>query len=88
LNTQIPYFAVTKESKLHEFKASIQLLKTLNPPLKLVIAGNHDFTMDTPAFRKKVAEAPEPLAPGLVSNFCGSYGKKDGYSTRRLTSYF
>lgn len=66
---------LTKESKLHEFEASIRLLKTLNAPLKLVIAGNHDFTMDIPAFRKKVAEAPEPLDPGLVSKFYGSYGE-------------
>lgn len=44
---------LTEESKLEEYRASIQLLKDIHAPLKLVIAGNHDFTMDIPAFRKK-----------------------------------
>ncbi|KAJ5130944.1 uncharacterized protein N7515_006983 [Penicillium bovifimosum] len=48
---------LTTQSQLHEYKASIRLLQAINAPLKLVIAGNHDFTMDIPEFHKKVAEA-------------------------------
>lgn len=48
---------LTAQSQLHEYKASIRLLQAINAPLKLVIAGNHDFTMDIPIFHKKVAEA-------------------------------
>lgn len=48
---------LTEESKLHEFTHAIKLLQTVNAGLKLVIAGNHDWTLDTPQFEKKVAEA-------------------------------
>ena len=65
---------LTEESKLEEYQASIRLLKDINAPLKLVIAGNHDFTMDIPAFRKKVADARPPLDPDLVRKVYGDYG--------------
>ena len=48
---------LTEESKIHEFRSSLELLKSINAPLKLVIAGNHDFTLDIPMFRKKAADA-------------------------------
>ena len=35
---------LTDESKLYEFRTIIQLLKDIDAPLKLAIAGNHDFT--------------------------------------------
>ncbi|KAJ5746132.1 hypothetical protein N7520_011314 [Penicillium odoratum] len=57
---------LTTESKIDEYLASIRLLQAVNAPLKLVIAGNHDFTMDIPAFQKKVAETQPPLDPKLV----------------------
>ncbi|KAF3016573.1 hypothetical protein E8E15_001114 [Penicillium rubens] len=63
---------LTTESKLDEFKASIRFLRAVNAPLKLVIAGNHDFTMDIPVFQRKVAEA-QPLDPQLVQKFYGRY---------------
>ncbi|KAK0707108.1 ser/Thr protein phosphatase family protein [Lasiosphaeria miniovina] len=47
----------TNESKLHEFRTTLDLLRTINAPLKIVIAGNHDFTLDTPMFAKKRAQA-------------------------------
>ena len=65
---------LTEESKLEEYRASIRLLKDLRAPLKLVIAGNHDFTMDIPAFKKKVADARPPLDPDLVRKVYGDYG--------------
>ncbi|KAJ5249756.1 hypothetical protein N7489_000166 [Penicillium chrysogenum] len=63
---------LTTESKLDEFKASISFLRAVNAPLQLVIAGNHDFTMDIPVFQRKVAEA-QPLDPQLVQKFYGRY---------------
>jgi hypothetical protein len=48
---------LTQESKLHEYKQAISLLKSLDAPLKLVIAGNHDFTLDTPVYAQKLMEA-------------------------------
>ncbi|CAG8198983.1 unnamed protein product [Penicillium olsonii] len=65
---------LTTESQLHEYKASILLLQEINAPLKLVIAGNHDFTMDIPMFHKKVAEAPS-LERELVERAYGYDGE-------------
>ena len=65
---------LTEESKLEEFKVSIRMLKDIHASLKLVIAGNHDFTMDIPAFRKKVADARPALEPDLVRKVYGDYG--------------
>ena len=65
---------LTEESKLEEYEASIRLLKDIHAPLNLVIAGNHDFTMDIPAFKKKVADARPSLDPDLVRKVYGDYG--------------
>ncbi|KPM36396.1 hypothetical protein AK830_g10163 [Neonectria ditissima] len=66
---------LTEESKIAEFRASLQLLKSLDAPLKLVIAGNHDFTLDIPMFKKKVADVRPPLEPGLVEREYGAWGE-------------
>lgn len=66
---------LTMESKIDEFKATIRFLRAVNAPLKLVIAGNHDFTMDIPVFQRKVAEAQPPLDPQLVEQAYGYYGE-------------
>ncbi len=65
---------LTEESKLEEYRTSIRLLKDICATLKLVIAGNHDFTIDVPAFRKKVADARPPLDPELVRKVYGNDG--------------
>lgn len=66
---------ITDGSTLEEFRTTIQLLQDINAPLKLAIAGNHDFTMDIPAFQKKVAEARPPLDPELVRKEYGAIGE-------------
>ncbi|KAL9006210.1 MAG: hypothetical protein Q9188_001034 [Gyalolechia gomerana] len=66
---------LTEESRLEEFRASIRLPEDIQAPLKLVIAGNHDFTMDIPAFKKKVADVKPPLDPELVRKAYGDYGE-------------
>lgn len=43
---------ITQESKLDEFMTGITLLKDIDASLKLVIAGNHEITLDTPVFQK------------------------------------
>ncbi|KAJ5427304.1 hypothetical protein N7465_002374 [Penicillium sp. CMV-2018d] len=65
---------LTTQSQLHEYKASIRLLQAINAPLKLVIAGNHDFTMDIPMFHKKIAEA-QSLERDLVEQAYGYDGE-------------
>lgn len=66
---------LTEESKLDEFRASIRLLKDVKAPLKPVIAGNHDFTMDVPTFQKKLAEIKPPLSEELVRREYGRFGQ-------------
>ena len=66
---------LTEESKLAEYRDSIELLKEIDAPLKLVIAGNHDWTMDTPIFKKKVAEIRPPVDLALVKVTYGEYGE-------------
>lgn len=66
---------LTEESKVEEYQATIQLLKNLNARLKLVIAGNHDFTMDTPVFKKKLSEVVPALDPSLVKKEYGDFGE-------------
>ena len=66
---------LTDGSSLSEFRTAITLLKSLNAPLKLVIAGNHDFTLDIPSFEQKVSEATPPLDPNLVVREYGAPGE-------------
>jgi hypothetical protein len=67
---------LTNESKLDEFRTTLDLLRTINAPLKLVIAGNHDFTLDTPMFMKMraQAEAVFSIEPGLIKKEYGDFG--------------
>ncbi|RGP70382.1 ser thr phosphatase family [Fusarium longipes] len=64
---------LTETSKLYEFKSAIRLLKDLNAPLKLTIPGNHDFTLDTPTFKRAIAEIPPPDTK-LVEKEYGKFG--------------
>ncbi|KAK0723165.1 Metallo-dependent phosphatase-like protein [Lasiosphaeria miniovina] len=66
---------LTEESKISEFHTSLEMLKRIRAPLKLVIAGNHGFTLDVPAFERKVAEASGPLDPALVKREFGGFGE-------------
>ncbi|KAJ6037278.1 hypothetical protein N7540_001557 [Penicillium herquei] len=66
---------LTTGSRLDEYRASIRFLQAVNAPLKLVIPGNHDFTMDTPAFQRTISEARPPLDPKLVDQVYGHYGE-------------
>nr|POE59177.1 putative rhamnogalacturonate lyase c [Quercus suber] len=65
---------LTEESKLEEFRTTIRTLTKLNAPLKLVIAGNHDFTLDTPIFKQKLKELSSP-DDDLVESIYGKFGE-------------
>nr|POF06244.1 isoform a of upf0046 protein [Quercus suber] len=65
---------LTEESKLEEFRTTIQSLTKLNAPLKLVIAGNHDFTLDTPMFKTKLTELSS-TDEDLVETVYGKFGE-------------
>ncbi|KAK4891235.1 hypothetical protein LTR27_010172 [Elasticomyces elasticus] len=64
-----------EHSKLCEFDATLGLLQKINAPLKLVIAGNHDFSLDLPMFKKKIADVRPPLDPDLVKREYGDAGE-------------
>ena len=66
---------LTDGSKLDEFRTALKLLKSIDAPLKLAIAGNHDFTLDASAFNQKIADASPPLDPTLVTKEYGVPGQ-------------
>ncbi|KAF2722246.1 Metallo-dependent phosphatase [Polychaeton citri CBS 116435] len=65
---------LTDESKLSEFHASLRLLESLPAPLELVIAGNHDFTLDNNTYQQKATEATTRLGiePELLRRELGA----------------
>ncbi|RSL76977.1 hypothetical protein CEP51_009478 [Fusarium floridanum] len=73
---------LTGDSKLHGFKQAIELLKEIDAPLKIVIAGNHDFTLDDSAFEQKITEANRLAQEDLEDSIKAEYG--DYGDARRL----
>ncbi|KXX82374.1 hypothetical protein MMYC01_201287 [Madurella mycetomatis] len=57
-----------------EFRTSLELLQAINASLKLVIAGNHDFTLETHIFRKIVAGVDASITPEEIKGVCGDFG--------------
>ncbi|KAG9950217.1 metallophosphoesterase domain-containing protein, partial [Aureobasidium melanogenum] len=68
---------LTQESKLSEYKQAIKLLNNINAPVKLVIGGNHDFTLDNTLYRQKLTEAnlPLPQQDNTVKTTYGDFGE-------------
>ncbi|KHN98422.1 ser/Thr protein phosphatase family protein [Metarhizium album ARSEF 1941] len=58
-----------------EFRTSLQLLNSIDAPLKVVIAGNHDFTLDTPKFKQKLAKKNPWTEPELIKKEFGDMGE-------------
>ena len=65
---------LSHESNLSEFDAALKLLRSLDAPLKLIIAGNHDFTLDPPSFKRIVNQYMPELDPELLVK---EYGRSD-----------
>ncbi|KAI5238780.1 Metallo-dependent phosphatase [Aureobasidium subglaciale] len=68
---------LTEESKLDEYRQAIRLLISLKAPVKLVIAGNHDFTLDDTLYQQKLTEAhlKPPQEDEAVRKAYGSFGE-------------
>lgn len=64
---------LTERSRIEEFRATLRLLKSLDAGLKLVIAGNHDFTLDTPVFKKQVSKYGSNPDMETVKKFYGDF---------------
>ncbi|KAI8715294.1 Metallophos domain-containing protein [Fusarium sp. LHS14.1] len=73
---------LTGGSKLHEIRQVIELLKEIDAPLKIVIAGNHDFSLDDLAFKQKITEASRLAQEDLEGSIKAEYG--DYGDARRL----
>jgi Icc-related predicted phosphoesterase len=68
---------MTEDSKLSEFRETVQLLESFQARLKLVIAGNHDFSLDEDAFEQKISEARSIADEHLDDDlFEREYGKR------------
>ncbi|KAI4196665.1 MAG: hypothetical protein LQ350_006418 [Teloschistes chrysophthalmus] len=65
---------LTDSSTIKEYKASIRQLHTINAPLKFIIAGNHDWTLDPAIFARKIAEGNRRFDPAEVKEAFGEYG--------------
>ncbi|GBF61326.1 metallophosphoesterase [Trichophyton mentagrophytes] len=65
---------LTERSTLEEYRSAAQLLKQVNAPLKLAIAGNHDFTLDIPFYKAKLEQIPVERHTRLVKE-CGDFGE-------------
>lgn len=65
---------MTDESKIEEFESSIRLLQALNASLKLVISGNHDFTLDGPVFWQRVQASRPRLDNKQIKRTYGAFG--------------
>jgi Icc-related predicted phosphoesterase len=65
---------LTEGSKLQEFKETIELLKEIDAPVKIVIAGNHDFSLDDRVFEGKIAESSRLAEEDLQTMIKEEYG--------------
>ncbi|KAK2842916.1 hypothetical protein FQN49_005988, partial [Arthroderma sp. PD_2] len=65
---------LTERSQLDEFRSAIKLLKEVNAPIKLAIAGNHDFTLDIPLYKQRVDETPPERREKLKKEY-GDFGE-------------
>lgn len=66
---------MTEESKLGEFKTALQLLMEIDAPLKLVIAGNHDISLDTPTLQRMLSDHSTKEDLTLVRKTYGDFGE-------------
>ncbi|KAK2020242.1 calcineurin-like phosphoesterase [Colletotrichum eremochloae] len=63
----------TNESELEEYRNLIKDLSCIKAPLKLVIPGNHDFTLDIPRFKKRIIEVARSN-PDVKKKYMAKYG--------------
>jgi hypothetical protein len=66
---------LTENSQLSEFETTLQLLRDIDAPLKLVIPGNHEFTLDTPTFQQMCHKSRRRCNRELLQHYYGSPGE-------------
>ncbi|PVI04331.1 ser/Thr protein phosphatase family protein [Periconia macrospinosa] len=66
---------MTEESKLDEYRTAVKMLKGIDAPLKLIIAGNHDFSLDEKVFQTHLSETRDRINDDqLLKNTFGNVG--------------
>ncbi|KAL6921302.1 hypothetical protein FSHL1_005274 [Fusarium sambucinum] len=69
---------LTNDSKLKDYREAIQLLDNINAPLKIAIAGNHEFSLDDAAYKHKIEETcriqQEDISKDIMAEF-GEFGE-------------
>lgn len=66
---------LTEESKLEEFRTSLNAMLAIQAPLKLIIAGNHDLSLDPPVLANKLADNTTAEDADLVKRTYGDFGE-------------
>lgn len=66
---------LTEESKLFEFEATLDLLRKINAPVKVVIAGNHEITLEEETYKKHLAIANIKASDEVVIREYGNSGE-------------
>ncbi|CAI6098783.1 unnamed protein product [Clonostachys chloroleuca] len=64
---------LTNQSKLHEFESTLKMISNIGASLKLVIPGNHGFTLDRLTYTALLQNGD--LEAKLVEETYGKYGK-------------
>lgn len=75
---------LTQHSRLEEFRATIKLLEKINASIKLVIAGNHDFSLDLKILQQKLAEAKKISSDDIDGTLITREYGEDGAALRLL----
>lgn len=61
---------LTQESKISEFRSTLELLRNIPAPVKVVIAGNHEITLEEEMYRKHLlAAGVEPTDPDATREY-------------------
>ncbi|EKJ78712.1 hypothetical protein NXS19_012422 [Fusarium pseudograminearum] len=66
---------LTNDSKLRDYKATIRLLEQINAPIKVAIAGNHDFTLDDRVYEQKIEESCKASQEDISADIKVEYGE-------------
>lgn len=66
---------LTNDSKLRDYKATIRLLEQINAPIKVAIAGNHDFTLDNRVYEQKIEESCKASQEDISADIKAEYGE-------------
>lgn len=86
---------LTMTGSLSEHRAAVQLIRSIDAPLKIVIPGNHDLTLDRDYYAKyhdlhaSFAKYSDEVLDGIQDMYCGSEARAAGirYMVEGTASY-